>query len=277
MPRLIPSLFLSSLCSVLLTTALGTTNQPSDWTRFRGPNGSGISLLKNLPSTWTDQDYRWKVSLPGGGHASPVISEGKVFVLCGDKTTAKRTLVCLKTVDGAVLWKREYESATFPKNRDNSYASSTPAVDSQRLYVYWTTSEEVTVLALDHSGQQVWRRNLGPFKSQHGSGTSPIVFQDLVIVNNDQEGPSSLLALEAKTGATRWQVMRRRDRAAYSTPLVRETESGKPELIFTSSGHGVTGLDPLTGALNWELTNAFPFRVVGSPVLADGLIVGRLR
>lgn len=252
----------------------GEPANSSEWTRFRGPNGSGYSSATHFPATWTDADYRWKISLPGIGHASPVIWGQKIFTVCGDNTSAKRTLLCLNTADGRVVWQREYESATFSKNRDNSYGSSTPAVDRERVYFYWTTVDEVTVLATDHAGKEIWRRNLGPYKSQHGSGTSPIVFQDLVIVNNDQEGPSSLLALDAKTGATKWKVDRQTNVASYSTPFVRETEAGKLELIFTSSAHGVTGVDPQTGHTNWELKDAFPQRVVGSSVLADGLIVG---
>jgi outer membrane protein assembly factor BamB len=246
----------------------------SEWTRFRGPNGDGHTSAVNLPTTWTEKDYRWKVSLPGAGHASPVVWNDRIFLVSGDSDTAKRTLVCLNTADGRQVWQREYESATFSKNRDNSYGSSTPAVDRERVYFYWTTEEEVTVLALDHAGKDVWRRNLGPYKSQHGSGTSPILFQDLVIVNNDQEGPSSLLALDAKTGATRWKVDRRTSSASYSTPCVRQTDEGKSELIFTSTGHGITAVDPQTGRVNWEFDSAFPQRVVGSPVVADGLIVG---
>jgi outer membrane protein assembly factor BamB len=274
MPYL-PRLFFRAFCFlVFIAPRLADAAPPPDWSRFRGPNGSGIGMVENLPSTWTEQDYRWKASLPGSGHASPVISQGKVFVLCSDKTTAKRILVCLATGAGRALWQREFDSTAFQKNRDNSYATSTPAVDSQRIYVYWTTPQEVTMLALNHSGEQVWRRNLGPFKSQHGSGTSPIVYEDLVILNNDQEGPSSLLALDAKTGVTRWQVPRRKDRAAYATPCVRSVQATKSEVIFSSSAHGVTAVDPQTGRVNWELTNAFPFRVVGSPVLAGDLILG---
>jgi len=245
----------------------------NDWTRFRGPNGSGIGLATNLPSSWTERDYRWKVALPGVGHASPVICGDKVFVVSGEKSSAKRFVTCLKERDGAVLWNNAYESSTFAEHRDNSYGTSTPAVDDQRVFVYWTTPGEIAVLALDHTGRQLWRRNLGPFKSQHGSGTSPMLVGDLLVVGNDQEGPSSLFGLEAATGATRWEVKRRTDRVAYSTPLLRPTGSGV-ELVFTSSAHGMTGIDPASGRVNWELTNAFPFRVVGSPILSDDLIVG---
>jgi outer membrane protein assembly factor BamB len=106
------------------------------WTRFRGPNGSGISLATNIPAT------------------------------------------------------------------------STPAMDRNHVFFYWTTPDEITLLALDHDGKETWRRNLGPFTSQHGSGTSPIVIGDLILVNNDQEGKSSLIGLDSTTGSTRWQIER---------------------------------------------------------------------
>jgi outer membrane protein assembly factor BamB len=261
----------------MVCRASGTDSQArsdaGEWTRFRGPNGSGLSSATNLPSTWTEKDYRWKAALPGSGHSSPVIWGDKVFVMCGEKASARRIVLCLQASDGSVAWKREYDSQSFSQNRDNSYASSTPAVDQERVYVYWTTAEEVTVLALDHRGQEVWRRNLGPFKSRHGSGTSPIVYNDLVIINNDQEGPSFLTALDTRSGATRWRLDRRTDRVAYSTPCVRQTEAERAELVFSSSGHGISGVEPQTGRVNWELTNALPFRVVGSPVVGEGLVI----
>ncbi len=258
----------------ILHVAGGVLAEDSGWTRFRGPNGSGISPATNIPVTWTEKDYRWKAALPGAGHASPVVWSDKVFVLCGNTTNAERFLVCLNTEDGKGRWQREFPSTPFRKNRDNSFATSTPAVDAGRVYLYWTTPDEVTVLALDHAGKDVWRRNLGAFKSQHGSGTSLVVADGLLLVNNDQDGPSFLAALDAESGTTRWQLKRGIDRAAYATPLLRQTKQGTTEAVFSSSAQGLTGVDLPSGHVNWELTNAFPFRVVGSPVSGEDLIIG---
>jgi len=159
-------------------------------------------------------------------------------------------------------------------NKDNSFASSTPAVDAHHVYAYWTTKEEVTLLALDHAGKEVWRRNFGEFISEHGSGVSPIVVGDLVVLSNDQEGNSSLIAVDRKTGADRWTVLRTTSKAAYGTPCLYHPEGGPPELVFMCQSHGITSLDPATGKENWELKDTFPLRVVVSPVLADGLFVG---
>lgn len=270
------TVFLCGWLGLFLRFAGGAmaAENPGEWSRFRGPAGAGISSGATLPITWTDRDYRWKAALPGKGYSSPVVWGEKIFITSGDDATAKRHVVCVSAADGRVVWQRDYESKTYKQNRDNSYGTSTPTADDQRVYVYWTTPDEAILMALDHSGKEIWKRTLGPFASQHGSGTSPVVYGDLVVVGNDQDGGSFLLAVDAKTGETRWQTERRADRAAYSTPGVLAREGGMEELIFTSTSHGVTGLNPRTGKVNWELTNAFPLRVVGSPVVAAGLIVG---
>ena len=260
--------------ALALATLAGAGGETEDWTRFRGPDGSGISAATAVPVRWTEQDYNWKVELPGEGHSSPVTWRDKVFVTCGEKATARRTVLCLRAADGAVAWSRHFASTRHHLNPLNSYASSTPAVDAQRLYVKWTSTEEVTVAALDHAGKEVWRRALGPFDSEHGGANSPILCGDLVVVANDQRGKSSLVALDRATGATRWQLARRSAKTAYSTPIVYRPEGAPPELVFTSMSHGVTSVDPTTGKVNWEVPDVFRLRVVASPVVAAGLIVG---
>jgi len=254
-------------------SALAGEAKEAEWTRFRGPDGAGISPATGIPVKWTEQDYRWKAKLPGQGHSSPVLWGDKVFITSADKDTYQRIVVCLKAADGTVAWEKRFESAQTVVTPANSLASSTPAVDADHVYVYWTTKEEITLLALDHSGKEVWRRKLGEFISEHGSGVSPVVFGDVVILPNDQEGNSSIIAVDRKTGADRWSIPRNTAKAAYGTPCVYRPDGGPPELIFTSNGHGVTSVDPATGQINWELKDAFSLRTVHSPVVAAGLIV----
>jgi len=264
------------LLSLLLALCLphATDGNDQDWTRFRGPDGSGISTATTVPVEWTEQDYNWRVELPGTGHSSPVTWRDKVFVTCGEEKTARRIVLCLRAADGSVAWKRDFTSARHHLNPLNSYASSTPAVDGDRLYVYWTTPDAVAVAALDHGGKEVWRRALGAFHSEHGGGISPIVFGDMVVLANDQKGASSLVALDRTTGETRWQLARRSAKTAYSTPTVYRPDGAPPELIFTSMSHGITSVDPETGTVNWEFGDAFALRVVASPIVASGLIIG---
>jgi len=146
-------------------------------------------------------------------------------------------------------------------------------VDSHRLYVTWAAPEAYTLVALDRqTGKDVWRRDFGPFVARHGFGASPILVDDLVIVPNDQEGKSSVIAVESATGKTRWTVDRRSGKmGAYSTPILYQPEGGLPQLVLTSQPHGIDGLDPRTGKTVWKLP-VMKSRPVGSPIMAAGLL-----
>ncbi len=273
---------------LVMTVAAGA----ADWPRFRGPNGEGRGEAVGVPVPWATNAYRWVVTLPGVGHASPVVVGPRLFVTCGENSSAKRIVICLDAATGGTLWQREFASKPFTQNGDNSYASATPAADSNGVVVAWTTPEAVTLVALDNAGRDVWRRELGRYVGIHGSGTSPLIVDDLVIYDNDQEDPASLppsvyakpgapksagksfaIALDRQTGATRWQLDLRSNQAAYITPCVRRTGDGKAELILTDTAHGFTAVDVATGRKNWELPGVFKERCVASPVLAGDLVI----
>ena len=135
-------------------------------------------------------------------------------------------------------------------------------------------AQEYTLLALDHQGRDAWRRNLGPFVSQHSCGTSPIVYQDMVVLGNDQDGISFLTAVNCSDGEDR---LRAPIAAApwwpIPTPCVFYPPGGRPELIFNSEAHGISAIDPQDGHLKWELS-VFDKRSVSSPIVAAGLIFG---
>lgn len=247
-----------------------------EWTRFRGPNGSGVSDAQTIPVRWSEADYNWRVKLPGVGHSSPVVWGKTVFVTAGEEKTGTRIVLALDTDSGKTLWSRAFQAGTPRKHRDNSLASSTPAVDAKQLYVCWATPQQIIVRAFDHWGNDVWHRDLGPFQGGHGFGVSPIVYGDLLIVPNDQGGDSSLLALDRSTGEPRWEVTRKGG-LSYSTPCVYVREDGTEELIFTNWDHGITAVDPKTGTTNWELDVFDKGHVemsIASPLVAGGLILG---
>ncbi len=163
------------------------------WTRFRGPNGSGQSEA-TIPAQWTDKDYNWKVELPGVGHSSPVLWGDMIFLTSADPQSGVRFVLALAASDGHVLWKKAYPASLYHIHTQNSFATGTPAADVKHVYVAFATPDDMLVIALDHAGNEVWRRSLGPFESQHGFGCSPVVVGDLVVINDQQDGS------EARTG-----------------------------------------------------------------------------
>ena len=153
-----------------------------NWDRFRGPNGAGQSEAAGIPSEWTEADYLWKKSLPGVGHSSPVIWDGRLFVTSGDPDSGEQIVLAFDAKSGEPLWEKRFASHTYSMHSDNSYATSTPAVDADHLYVLWLDGDQVTLAALTHDGSEVWRRQVGSLVEKHGFGTSPIVVGDTVCV-----------------------------------------------------------------------------------------------
>lgn len=259
----------AGLAFMLLTSLADAGN----WPQFRGPDGTGVSSEKNIPITWSSGDYKWDVAIEGVGHAAPVIWGEAVFVTSAEDSGAIRHLVCLDAKSGQKRWTRSIGMNRSKKHEKSSWASSTPATDGERVYSAFADKESYLVDAYNFDGELVWRRNLGPFESQHGLGVSLIIFEDSLIVPNDQDGPSFITALDRKTGKTKWVSAGRSFReASYSTPFVVREKGQPAQLICPSGAMGITGLDPLTGTLNWR-TEEFPLRTVASPVYGSGLVI----
>lgn len=263
-------------CAVLCLVGAGWS-PAQEWTRFRGPNGSGLSAATTIPERWIERDYNWKVELPGVGHSSPVLWGERIFLTSGDEETGKCIVLCLNAVNGERVWSKDYAGGRYGKHRDNSFATASPAVDGQRVYICWGSPKEYLVEALDHAGKEVWRRDVGSFKSGHGFGASPIVIEDLVVVANDQDGDkSALYGLEAKSGEIRWKVPRK-SKSTYTTPCVYQPAGQAAQVIFTNYEHGITSVDPKSGRVNWEI-DVFDKRHVetsiGSPIIAGKLVFG---
>lgn len=262
--RLIVGLVLLSACTV---------TRGQEWSRFRGPGGTGIGNA-NIPAKWTDKDINWKTELPGGGHSSPVLWGDKIFLTCGNDKTGQEMVVCVNAADGHIAWQRDFDSHTYSHHPVNSYASGSAAVDEKNVYVCWSTPENLTAAALDHQGNVLWRRDLGPFISQHGGGQSPTLCQNLVIITDDQEGPESwLFALDKTSGNIVWKVPRKAgDKFSAATPLVFKPKNGPEQIVVVSKSTGMCAIDPQDGKTIWEVPGIFESRTVASPFFADGLI-----
>lgn len=275
---------------ILIQISLLSDSAAEEWTRFRGPNGTGISDATGFPITWTEDDYNWQIDLPVQGSSSPVLWGGKIFLTGDDADNGVRSVICIDAENGEIKWRRDYAFDSHYLHRDNDFASATPCVDEDGVIVVWSTPEQVLMIALDLDGEEMWRRDLGPFRGLHGSGSSPVIADGLVLLANDQMDPkrfsfylpedtdwnpgkSFLIALERATGETQWKIDRKSELAGYATPSIRRV-GDRAEAIFTSTPHGITAVDLQSGEISWEIDGLWDNRTVSSPQLHGDLVFG---
>ncbi|MDF1842815.1 MAG: PQQ-binding-like beta-propeller repeat protein [Rubripirellula sp.] len=266
-----------SLLVVLLVSMMVRNDdcQAENWPRFRGANGSGVAPASDLPNTWTEANYRWVAPLSGSGHSSPVIWGERLFVTAADEKSGIRALICLGVNDGVEQWRAPADFKSYKKHKNNSFASSTPAVDAEHVYQLWHSKQQTSLIAYSHEGQQVWRYELGPYGHGQGGATSPVVVGELVLVAHDHKAESFLVAVNRNSGKEVWKIPREGKRACYSTPCYRTTKSGKQEIVFVHCYEGVIGVQAETGQVNWHID---PFgresqRALASPVVAEDLVI----
>ncbi|HMO84452.1 MAG TPA: PQQ-binding-like beta-propeller repeat protein, partial [Lacipirellulaceae bacterium] len=212
------------------------------WPRFRGPHGAGQSDAAGIPAVWTDADYAWRVALPGLGHSSPVVWNGRVFVTSADRDSAELYVACFDLATGRELWQRRLPGGPHAMHRVNSYATSTPAVDDRHLYVAWKAGDAVLLAALTHEGRDVWQRQTGRLDETHGFGASPIVVGDVVCLPNDTDAAadSAIVGVDRRTGEILWRSPCGSAKTSYATPLAWETPDGETLILAASVSDGLT-------------------------------------
>ena len=264
---------MNRLSLALLLWGWAAASPAQEWTRFRGPDGSGLSAAQTIPTVWAERDINWRTPMPGAGHSSPVVWGDQLFLTAGEEGGNRVSVLCVSATQGGILWQHAFPIAPYHRNAANSLASSSAAVDEHRVYVAGSDAQRLILRAFDHDGNLAWERDLGPFASQHGGGASPIVYGGMVVLAKEHDGESCLIAVDAASGRTRWQTPRKTAETAYATPCVYEPKHGPAALVFASHAHGVSGIDPANGKVLWELADAFDKRVVSSPVMAAGLVI----
>jgi hypothetical protein len=250
----------------------------ADWPQFRGPGGLGVTAEK-APTTWSGTDnLAWKAALPGPGTSSPVVVGSRIFLTCytgynvpgqprGEQDQLKLHVLCYNRDDGTPAWTKDVAPKLPEQEKirdDHGYASGTPAVDSERVYVFFGKSG---VIAFTHAGEQLWRADVGSNLNGWGSATSPVLFGDLVIVNASVES-DSLVALNKKTGEEVWRTKGIRE--SWSTPILHEV-GGKTELVVAIFGK-LLGLDPATGKQLWACDTGISWYMVPGLVAHDGVV-----
>lgn len=263
------------LLSSLLMLLAVSLSPGADWSRFRGPNGSGTTD-GDLPKL-DPKAPLWKVEIPGYGVSSPIIVDGKIYLQTASKDGKTRTLLCLNAADGKTAWTKDVIGTPAHTHKKNSLASSTPACDGKQVYCVWWDGSGVSLHAYDLSGKDLWQTSLGGYDSQHGPGFSPVVHGGLVYVNVDDDKRAELVAIDVATGQKKWIAERKHVRASYSSPYIIK-RGDRPAELIQGTTTAITSYNPETGKVNWEFTvpwpaGKMPLRVVAHPIYVGGLFV----
>ncbi len=272
------SLILATPLTLLVLFTLPRMVRAEDWPQFRGPDATARSGDTGLPTTWDAQkNIVWRAALPGPGASSPVTFGERIFVTCysgygmsekepGDMANLHRHLLCLNRADGSVVWNVS-QAATNPQQPYqgfialHGYASGTPAVDETGIYVYYGATGAA---AYNHDGTQRWLTNCGKGIHVFGTANSPVLFDDLVIVNASVEC-GDLIALTKDTGKEVWRLAGMD--MSWNTPALVKTAEGKWELAVNTKG-AVIGVDPASGEKLWTCTAINDY--ICPSVLAEG-------
>lgn len=304
--RSVRSLSLSLLALVLFTGFVLAGAAPSDeapWPAFRGPNRTGFADGVSLPATWDPgsmENIRWVADVPGLAHSSPIVAAGRVWVTTAVAEGIDDPGLTLGDVDAAGItvasdrvphrWylfgydlasgAREVEVLVYEgeprtgRHVKASHASQTPATDGEVLVALFGSEG---LYAFDMSGEPLWHNDLGTLdpglwgdpEYPWGPASSPVIWRDLVIVQNDRQADSWLAAFDLRSGQERWRVSRN-EKPAWSTPVLWEGE--RAELI-TNGANYIRAYDPATGEELWRLSHGDIEVITPSPVLADDRVV----
>jgi outer membrane protein assembly factor BamB len=273
--------------SIIFTLAMvtGLTAMAEDWTRFRGPNGSGVSSSMAVPTEWSaEKNMKWKIDLPGPGSSCPIVLDGKVYLTCytgygesaeapGNPSDLQRHLLCFDRTSGKELWRSSVKSDNDEDPYkgfivEHGYASSTPVSDGEHIFVLYG---KTGLLAFDMEGKQVWKTNLGTESdpAKWGGGASCMLYKDLVIVNAGNVG-HALVALNKKDGSEVWKISDPKFTNCWSTPSVVNVD-GKDQLVSSMPGK-ILGVDPLKGTELWRAESPISQTVCGSLAEKDGVV-----
>jgi outer membrane protein assembly factor BamB len=234
-------------CLLLLSQAV----QAENWPAWRGPRLDGTSQETGIPIKWSlNENIRWKTEIPGEGFSSPIVWNDQIFLETALTEKEERQVLCIQKKDGNILWQRTVVTAPLEKKHDlNGYASSTPATDGTNVYVSFLDKDKMLVAAYDFKGSQKWLVRPGDFYSMHGFCSSPILYQNKVIVNGDHDGNSYIVALDRTDGRTLWKTARQNKTRSYCVPIIRQL-SGRTQMIL-SGDKSVASYDPGNGKLHW--------------------------
>lgn len=247
-----------------------------DWPAWRGPQGLGIAEKKGLPVHWSaTENVRWKVELPGPGNSTPIVWKSRVWISQATNEGKVRSLMCFNRADGQLLWRKDvaYDKPESTHN-SNPYCSASPVTDGERVIVWHGSAG---LFAYDLDGNELWSKDLGPFRHVWGNASSPVLYQDLVILSAGPGLEAFVVALDKKTGEEVWRinppdaVSEKLDefRGSWSTPVLHTV--GRHTELLLSLPLRLVSYDPATGEELWRCEGLS--KLAYTSPLAEGDIV----
>jgi len=232
---------------------MATAIEPAagDWPWWRGATITNIATDASPPISWSStENIAWRAEVPGEGHGSPILWRDRLFLTTADESAETQSLLCYARDSGDRLWATTVHSGGFMhKHNKNSHASSTPASDGHLVFTAFMVQDGVWVTAVDFNGEIAWQTKAGDFRSMHGYGSSPVIFESLVIVAGDTSAGGFLAALHRETGEIVWRIARG-NRPSFATPVVADV-AGRSQLLLSGQDE-VVSYDPHTGDVLWR-------------------------
>lgn len=293
-----------TLCVCALAVMAASASQPVDyeknWHQWRGPHATGAAASDaNPPLTWSEtENVRWKVAIPGMGHATPIVWEEKIFVQTaiqgeaqkveepdddnpfsgffrqrggGPTNTYQFALLAINRSDGSILWQKTLREEVPHEgtHQDASFASNSPVTDGEYVYAYFGSRG---LYCVDMDGNVKWEKDIGEMRKSNafGEGSCPVLYGNTLIIVQDHEGPtpSFIIALDKRNGDVLWKT-ERDERTTWTTPLVVE-QDGQPQVIVPATNR-TRSYDLATGKLLWEC-GGLTRNVIPTPVADDGFV-----
>ena len=241
------------------------TEEHSDWARWRGPMGNGIVDVSNeVPLTWSEtKNVVWKVAVPGRGHSSPIITQGRIFLTTADDSAQTQSVLCFDQNTGEQRWAKVVNQGGFPPkiHGKNTHASQTVAVAGNRVLAVFYHHDGIHGTCFDLDGNLIWQKKIADYQSENpfGYGSSPIVAGGRFIVLNDNVKRPAVIALDVESGEAVWTADRSLPdgfktqngwTTSYSTPVVADI--GGSQQLLISGVNRVASYNPQTGEELWK-------------------------